>query len=228
MKIAQIFSWISFSFKQHKFRNSFCHKYIWNQWGSYGKAGGGGDVYLFVPSDKVSLLRATTYLSMDVDMLLNVLIFLYWLRIYKNHCSLFNLYFGDCSHPILLLWRKRGSVWDHYAISPSDKFLNQLVYCLTLCKFYLDVTSLRGTPASYVLSSWSHIWQNGGSTNLSVRAILAPRDLAVLNFMWLDWDSVNGVQLCYVKFCRMSNNEWQPHESYRSACRQQQLMNCSS
>ena len=58
---------------------------------------------MFVPSDVALLLRITTYLSMDVEKVLNVLIFLCLLRIYKTHCSLFNLYFGDCSHPILLL-----------------------------------------------------------------------------------------------------------------------------
>jgi hypothetical protein len=58
-------------------------------------------VGLFVPSDKILLLRITTYLSMDVEMVLNVLIFPGLLRIYKTHCSLFNLYFGHCSHPIL-------------------------------------------------------------------------------------------------------------------------------
>ena len=37
---------------------------------------GWGNVYLFVPSDKVLLLRIKIYLSLDVQMVLNVLTFL--------------------------------------------------------------------------------------------------------------------------------------------------------
>jgi hypothetical protein len=203
MKFARIFSWISFSFRQHKFRNSFCHKYIRNQWGCYGKAvvgGGGRNICLFIPSDQVLLLRIKLYLSMDVAIVLSLLIFLCLLQISKTHCGLFNLYVGDCSHPILLVWGKRGIVRDHHAICPPRQ--NSEPVCLLS-----DTVNFKWTLRHYgklqphmFYFCRDIFWQNGGGTNLLVRAILAPCDLAAFNFMWLDWGSENGIRLRYDKF----------------------------
>jgi hypothetical protein len=132
---------------------------------------GGEDIYLFVLSETVLLLRITIYLHIDVQMVLYVLIFLCLLQIYKTHCGLFNLYFGDCSLYVL------GLLW--------EKFLT--LTCHSKCVWRNNRTAQRFETKIHGMSTWHRCMIFLKFTASSARSRKTGCFIDTISFFFLDF-----------------------------------------